>query len=252
MIFVAACGSQTVESQKLPGPAPTTVVKNAPTPVLVELFTSEGCSSCPPAERALEFLRREQPVPQAEIIALELHVDYWDRLGWKDEFSSALFSQRQEFYSSRFKLDSVYTPQMVIDGSFELNGADTGRATRLIQDALKQPKASIRAEVAGDSVTIGIGDIPKHDDATVFLAITEDRLARDVSSGENRNKRLEHSSVVRELTAVGKVPRGLQAFDGKASISISSDWKREFTSVVVFIQENASRKILGAVKVALE
>ncbi|MEP6847675.1 MAG: DUF1223 domain-containing protein, partial [Acidobacteriota bacterium] len=99
-------------------------------PVLVELFTSEGCSSCPPADRALTLLENQQPVNSADTITLEFHVDYWDGPEWKDPFSLALYSQRQEEYSSAFKLGSNYTPQMVIDGQSEFVGSDLGKATQ--------------------------------------------------------------------------------------------------------------------------
>src|ERR1043166_3215856 len=90
-----------------------------PTPIVVELFTSEGCESCPPADVLLQQLASTQPVTGAQIIPLSLHVDYWDQLGWKDRFSSAQLTNRQRVYGARFNIDSVYTPQMVIDGRSE-------------------------------------------------------------------------------------------------------------------------------------
>src|SRR5688500_3951270 len=90
------------------------------TPVLVELFTSDGCDTCQPAEKVLEKLLREQPIAGVEIIAMAEHVDYWNRLGWADPFSSSFFSDRQKEYASFFKLDSVYTPQIIVNGTREL------------------------------------------------------------------------------------------------------------------------------------
>src|SRR5438270_3284394 len=123
-------------------------------PVIVELFTSEGCSSCPPADALLRKLEETQPVPNADIIVLGEHVDYWNYIGWTDRFSSKDFSQRQEQYARVFNLDSAYTPQMVVDGRTELNGADESSAKRAIADAAKREAIQIdlqlRKNAAGD------------------------------------------------------------------------------------------------------
>src|ERR1700692_1921178 len=123
IVFSTVVSFGFLRSEDHSGPAPTSSA--APrTPVIVELFTSEGCSSCPPADVLLQNLDRAQPVSGAMVIALSEHVDYWDRLGWKDPFSSPIFSRRQEAYGRRFHLESVYTPQVVIDGDSEALGSD--------------------------------------------------------------------------------------------------------------------------------
>ena len=116
---------------------------SAPQPVVVELFTSEGCSSCPPADALLKQLSEQQSVRGVQIVALEEHVDYWDHLGWKDPYSSSEFSQRQSEYAQVFGTDGVYTPQMIVDGQNEFVGSRSLAAKEAIRKAGNQPKAEI-------------------------------------------------------------------------------------------------------------
>lgn len=217
-------------------------------PVLVELFTSEGCSSCPPADRALALLEKEQPAPGAEVITLALHVDYWNYLGWKDPFSADLFTQRQGIYGQKFGLTSVYTPQMVVDGGFEFTGSDLGKAQKVIREAIKAKKAKVEITQADNGIKLNISGIPKHEDATVYLAIAEDNLSSQVSRGENSGKKLEHISVVRKLRTLGMIKQGEDSFINNADINTEPGWSPKNLKVVVFVQENQSRKILGAGK----
>lgn len=214
-------------------------------PVLVELFTSEGCSSCPPADRVLTQLEKEQPNPNAEIITLALHVDYWDSLSWKDEYSSAMFSQRQTVYGQKFQLGSIYTPQMVVDGQTQFVGSNLETANKAITDNAKNAKATIELANADNNLKIKISDAPKHENATVFLAITEDNLASNVRGGENSGKKLEHTSIVRELKSLGMLSAEQKNLELENALQIQPNWKRENLKFVVFVQENASRKILG-------
>src|SRR3984893_15090212 len=115
-----------------------------PTPGIVQLFTSEGCSDCPPADTLLEKLIATQPVAGAEIIGLGQHVDYWDRLGWKDRFSSAALTNRQQVYQTRFGTESIYTPQMVVDGRAEFVGSDAAAARRAIERSLSTKHGAVR------------------------------------------------------------------------------------------------------------
>jgi hypothetical protein len=226
-------------------------------PVLVELFTSEGCSSCPPADALLQRLVETQPVTRAQIIALGEHVDYWDRLGWKDRFSSAALTSRQQVYGARFNTDSVYTPQMVVDGSTEFVGSDASAARRALERAVAAPHGRVRVALdegtntsRGDrslAVTVTASDLPREgaDRADVVLAITEDRLRSDVTRGENHGRVLTHAAVVRYLAPAGEAARDT-AFTTHAEIPIGADWQRSHLNVVAFVQERRSRTVLAA------
>jgi hypothetical protein len=239
----ATAQNQTAVNQK-------TLAAANKTPVLVELFTSEGCSSCPPADRALAFLEKEQPISPAEIITLAMHVDYWNRLGWTDEFSSPLFSQRQELYAQRFKQADVYTPQMVVDGSEQFTGSDSAKATKSILDAAKSPKAGVELSVDGDKLKVKIPNMPEHENASVFLAIAEDNLISSVKRGENSGKTLEHVSVVRELKSIGNVAPQDKSFETEAVFQLQPNWKKENLKLVVFVQGNQNRKIYGVNRIS--
>lgn len=249
VIIFAACSFQTVESQKIDDKQTTkTENQNVKSPVLVELYTSQGCSSCPPADAALAFLEKEQPFMQAEIITLSLHVDYWDYLGWKDEFSSPLYSQRQTVYAQKLKLDSTYTPQMIVDGRIQFVGSNAGEASKAILEAAKSPKANIETVVHGDTLKIKISDVPQHGDASVFLAIAENNLASSVKRGENSGKNLAHTSVVRDLRPIGKLEAKSDSFEQETIVGQNPQWNQANLSYVVFIQENDSRKIIGTAR----
>lgn len=229
-------------------------------PVLVELFTSEGCSSCPPADALLAQLVAQQPVAGAHVIPLEEHVDYWNGPGWFDPFSSWEFTERQQEYGRKFDTGSVYTPQMIVDGHSEFVGSRGSQARQSIAQAAQQAKTAVRLTLAqGDpraaalQVSVGrlAGATPK-DKAEVFLAITEAGLHSNVKGGENAGEDLHHAPVVRVLRKIGQAdPLGDTAFASSQSLSLSGSWKRENLRAVVFIQEKKSRRILGAASIPL-
>jgi hypothetical protein len=225
-------------------------------PVLVELFTSEGCSSCPPADELLMRLEQSQPVDGAEVIALSEHVDYWNRLGWADPYSSSEFSARQNDYARGFDTDGVYTPQMIVDGRAQFVGSDSGKARKAIASASRDSKAAVTVSLASEdtragSITLDVRaerpqSVSEGDSAEVLLAITESGLRSSVSRGENAGRRLTHTAVVRKLTALGSVDsQGGAQFVAKPVVQIPSGWKRDSLKAVVFVQERTSRRVLG-------
>jgi hypothetical protein len=233
-------------------------------PVLVELFTSEGCSSCPPADALLARLARTQPVAEAHVIALEHHVDYWDQLGWRDPFSSAAATARQEEYAVSFGNNGPYTPQMVVDGTAEFVGNDEGAARRAIDRAARATKAAIELQwsrsnaartALREPLEIRINSLAaasKNDAAEVFLAITEDNLHSSVARGENAGRALEHACVVRRLERVGKLDAaGNTAFTAHPLLRIETGWKRPDLRAAVFVQEAKSRRVLAAASLPL-
>jgi hypothetical protein len=224
------------------------------TPVLVELFTSEGCSSCPPADALLAQINARQPVKGAEAIILEEHVDYWDDLGWRDPFASAAATQRQKDYAYTIHAE-VYTPQMVVDGRTDVLGSDQRAAERAIATASSAPKTELELSWVGMTNTMGgpkllrvrAGKLSAGDNAEVFMAITESHLHSDVKRGENAGRGLEHDGVVRKFTSLGKTTgSGEYSFDAQSSVKLSPDWKRENIRVVVFLQNVRSRRIYAA------
>ena len=215
-------------------------------PVLVELFTSEGCSSCPPADALLEKLDRAQPVPDAEILVLSEHVDYWNSLGWRDPFSSHEFSSRQEAYGRRFHLDGVYTPQMVVDGSSELVGSDSRQALAAIGRAARVERAQVRisriqpSEASPANIRVEVA--PGRFSGEVYLAVAEARATSQVLRGENRGRSLQHVAVVRRIQSIGNWNGRIQfAKDlvvNEASISAAR--------LIAFVQESGDSRVLGA------
>ncbi len=231
-------------------------------PVIVELFTSEGCSSCPPADAVLARLARTQPVGNARVIALSEHVDYWNNLGWADPFSSPQFRARQTDYAQAFGVESIYTPQMIVNGLVQFVGDDLNRAETEIGRVASQPLADVRIQGTRNAkdpeimdLTVSVrglpairaGAPPGLAPLAVFLAITEDNLSSDVQRGENSGRHLRHAAVVRSFGVIGNIdPRHQSEAGLRPSIKLPPQWKRQDLHAVVFVQERATRRILGA------
>jgi hypothetical protein len=229
------------------------------TPVLVELFTSEGCSDCPPADTLLSQLEARQPITTADVIILELHVTYWDG-DWRDRFSSSQYTARQNTYAFGHTGDQMYTPQMVVDGGERFVGSNGKLALHAIDQAAHVAKAPIHLEwaaAAGSAeraLHVKVDSLPEGDSAEkpqVYLAITEDHLHSSVRAGENSGKSLDHMGVVRKLTSIGKMnQRGSDSpFDMQTAVKLDHDWKPENLRAVVFVQDSKSLHVLGAAEI---
>jgi hypothetical protein len=236
--------------------APSSQTAVAREPVIVELFTSEGCSSCPPADALLAELDTRQPLGSAQVIALEEHVDYWDQQGWKDPFSSATWTARQADYAGTLHNGNPYTPQMVVDGVEGFVGSRGGTARQEIEKASAVKKTKIEINevslVPNKSVAFKVSvekllSIAPKDTAEVILAITESGLHSSVKAGENNGKELEHSPVVREWKAIGVMGKnGEEGFSAQLSVKLDAKWNVENLHAVVFVQEKKNRRVLGA------
>jgi hypothetical protein len=214
--------------------------------VVVELFTSEGCSSCPPADELLGHLRGTAAAGTAEVIPLGFHVDYWNYLGWKDRFSSSAFSGRQEAYAGRFHLGGPYTPQMVVDGSEEFTGSSGRRAQEAIAHAATQPdEAQVELSLLSPGkIAVQVKGLTPGAAGDVMLAVTEDNLSTSVGGGENSGHVLRHAAEVREFRRLGQLKDG--RFATETTLIPPKDWKLNDVRVVVFVQALASGKIEGA------
>ncbi|HLH43348.1 MAG TPA: DUF1223 domain-containing protein [Bryobacteraceae bacterium] len=219
------------------------------TPVLVELFTSEACSSCPPADAVLTRLERDQPVSGVEVIALGEHVDYWNETGWRDRFSSPLFTTRQQDYGQALRLNEVYTPQAIVNGREQVLGSDEMALQRAIRAAARGPRAVVTLRMNGwDTASFQVQGLPEGvRSAEIFLAITESGLQSPISGGENNGRRLRHSGVVRSLTSLGKLDSAKGGFySAEARLNLHPQWNRQNLKLVLFVQDRANRRIVGS------
>jgi len=225
-------------------------------PVIVELFTSEGCSSCPPADLLLARMERNQPVAGARIIALEEHVDYWNQLGWTDPFSAPQYRARQNDYAVAAHADNIFTPQMVVNGQVGFVADDADRAYQEIGRAAQAQTTSVELkttpnprnpELVDLSVRVTNQKTAKAREANLYLAVTESELVGNIAAGENAGRMLRHSAVVRSFGVIGRVdPKGSNVGQVVSTLRLPREWKRENLRAVVFTQERDSFRITGA------
>ena len=235
--------------------SPAQTPKASRTPVLVELFTSEGCSSCPPADALLAKFYREQPIDSADIIVLEEHVDYWDQLGWHDRFSSHQYTERQNRYGSRFNLNDVYTPQMVVDGAEQFVGNDAAQARRAIAHSATQsskvPLSLSMPTLDGHhvSATISAGTQSSLPKADLYAALVDPFATTDVRNGENGGRRLQHVSVVRSLQRIGNL-QDLAPGPVKFNVNAPDNTVPGDMRLVVFAQKAGQGPVLAVATIS--
>jgi len=217
-------------------------------PVIVELFTSEGCSDCPAADALLTQLSHQRDAGRTELILLEEHVDYWNSTGWFDRFSSSDFTDRQNRYIKQFHLATAYTPQMVVDGRFQGVGNSVSGVRSMLMEASSNPKSSTVSLrfVAPGKLAVTVDD-STHGRQKVLLAVTEDNLTTNVRGGENGGRVLTHSAVVRNFKTLGNTADG--KFETTADLPAKSDWKKQDLRAAVIVQDPASGQIVGAASI---
>ncbi len=224
-------------------------------PVVMELFTSQGCSSCPAADDLLGTLATEGKILGAEIIPLSFHVDYWDRLGWKDSYSDAAFSVRQRDYANLFQQHN-YTPQIVVDGSTEFVGSNRTKALRAIEKSRRLPKIDLNLAVLkkGDTISFNVtapDELPNDGDYELVTLVTLDHVKDVVTAGENRGRTLEHYSVVVFMNQTDLMTGGSKL---KAELNFPATIvprEKGNAHVVVLLQNKSTLQIAGAARVPL-
>jgi hypothetical protein len=222
-------------------------------PIIIELFTSQGCSSCPPADRLLARLEAD-PQLKDRVLPLAFHVDYWNSIGWRDPFSSELWSRRQERYAQSLATGRLYTPQLVVAGRDHCVGSRESQVRDLIEEELERAPAatvSIASLERGEksvSVTAaaelqGSVDGPQE----LMVALVESGLSTQVQSGENAHRTLNNERVVRRLESVARLdPTSATAIQGQVDFSIDPSWNAKELEVVAFLQDRDEMVIHGA------
>lgn len=223
---------------------------SAQQPVVVELFTSEGCSSCPPAEAMLIKLSHQRDTNIAHLVLLEEHVTYWNTSSFTDRFSTSDLTDRQSAYVKDLHLETPYTPQIVVDGKLQTSGNRPGTVQEYILDQAKVTKpATVTLQLAApDRLQVTVSG-PTDAKAQVLFAMTEDALSTSVNGGENKGRTLQHAAVVRSMESLGSLSNG--HFDKTVKIPSKSDWNKSELHAVVLVQEKSSGAMLGAATVAL-
>jgi hypothetical protein len=222
-------------------------------PVLIELFTAEGCSSCPPADQFLGQLDAAQPIPGAHLIVLSEHVDYWDSQGWPDPYASKAFTERQAAYERSLRVSEPFTPQFIVDGSVDM------RLSRreLIGEQLRRAAATAKIPVSIESLSVAGGSAPAISGVVrvegvsgerpceLFVAVALDHADTQVLRGENRGQHLTHVAVLRELVRLGTLAPGAASHQS-FTLALHPGLDAARLRVIAFVQRPGLGAVLGA------
>jgi hypothetical protein len=246
VLLIFACMASAAQSQ-------SAGVMDRRTPILVELFTSEGCSSCPLADAWLQQVDSSQPIPGAQMIVLSEHVDYFNNEGWKDPYSLALFTDRQDGYVRAMGLNAAYTPQAIVNGKSELLLSEPQQVRQVLAKAAsaQQVLVSVRDlsiernlhPVLRAHVDVDGGENKRS--ADIFAAVALDHAESQVARGENEGKLLKHVAVVEELARIGKLEKG-KVFSKDVQIKLPANMDLQNLRLIVFVQEPDLGRVLGA------
>ncbi len=217
------------------------------TTALLELYTSEGCSSCPPADAWLATFRANGLYP-GRVVPLALHVDYWNYLGWEDPYSQKLFSQRQHHMARLHRANTVYTPQFILNGNEFRRWHNQGEAA-IKRVSLAEPRADIALTLAQEANSMDIVAEARAKDssdrADMFIVVYENNLSTHIRAGENQGRTLRHEFVARRW--LGPIPL---AKDGtahfKQRLELDKTWKANDLGVVAFVQDRVNGEVWQA------
>lgn len=258
-VWVAS--SQSAGPAVAPAPAGTETIEpvagDSTAPIVIELFTSQGCSSCPPADRLLGEVGRDSKLA-GQVMALSYHVDYWNRIGWEDPFSSPAWTERQHAYGRALRISNVYTPQAIVNGVDQFVGSDIGEMNRAIA-AAKPPLADVTVSMDRDGarlrVTVGAKMFADADAAEyfVYVALAEREITTKVLRGENSGRTLVNDHVVRELDRSLRLV-GRKGNEGRADVTFDLDpsWQADRLEVVAFVQDPKTMRIVGAARASAQ
>lgn len=216
---------------------------------VVELFTSEGCSSCPPADELLSQLTENARAHNQKVYTLGFHVDYWNRLGWKDPFSHEFYSVRQRQYARVFKSDRIYTPQMIVNGTKVFLGSDKNLANKTIQQALQTPAAAgiqLNAQFAQKTIKIKYTLTGAPAESLINLVLVEGNLKSKITRGENAGRTLIHQSVVRLF-------QSMPVNSPSAEVTLTLDFPihPQNSTLIAYLQNPETMQIIAASKTDL-